>query len=242
VQRETEKMIMEEQVSFFSEQLMIEGSLSYDQNLSRGPGVILCSPHPHLGGDMDNNVITALHQFLSARGFISLRFNYRGVGNSQTSERSRKEDLKTFWEESWSPEDEMIVQDVISAIDFLKGIPGVMHSHLFLVGYSFGAYLASRTIEKEPALKALILIAPTIHFHDFSSLATSSIAKYVVSSDNDFSYSLEEFEKIYAAFSPPKELQIYEGADHFFIGREEELSSTVATFMVDHLKEDTTSG
>lgn len=230
-----EAMVMEENVFFYSDSLKLEGSLSYDQDLLQSPGAILCPPHPHLGGDMDNNVITKLHHFLPTQGIISLRFNYRGVGNSQTSGGNEKEDLKTFWEDSWTPDDEVKVQDVMSAIDFLRGIRGVIHDQIILVGYSFGAYLALQAAAKCSMVKALILIAPTIHFHDFTPLNVSSIPKFVISSDNDFSYSLEELKRIYADFSQPKTLQIFEGVDHFFIGCEGEVSKKVAQFMLEQL-------
>ncbi len=234
-------MIIEENVFFYSDNLKLEGGLSYDQDILQAPAVILCPPHPHLGGDMDNNVIANLHHFLPTQEIVNLRFNYRGVGNSQTSGGS-KEDLKTFWEDSWTPNDEVKVQDILSAIDFLKGVRGVAHNQIFLVGYSFGAYLALQAATKCSLVKALIFIAPTIHFHDFTPLNASSIPKFVISSDNDFSYSLEELERTYADFSQPKTLQIFEGVDHFFIGCEEEVSKKVAKFILSHLKEEATCG
>ena len=230
-------MVTEESVSFLSDDLMLEGTLSYDQDLPRGPGVILCPPHPHLGGNMENNIVTTLHHFLAAKGFISLRFNYRGVGNSQASDVHEKEDLKTFWEDSWTPEDDLKVQDVLSALNFLKEIPGVMDDCIFLVGYSFGAYLSVKAAEKGSRVKGLIIIAPTVHFHDFTYLNRCSLPKYVISSDDDFSYSLGELKKTYAAFCQPKALDIFEGVDHFFIGCEEAVASKVAQFMLDHSRE-----
>jgi alpha/beta superfamily hydrolase len=52
--------MIEEHVHFNSDGLKLEGVLSYDENVLNPLIALLCPPHPHLGGDMENNVITAL--------------------------------------------------------------------------------------------------------------------------------------------------------------------------------------
>ena len=76
--------MIEEHVNFNSDGMKLEGILSYDENAVNPPSMLLCPPHPHLGGDMENNVITALGNVLAEKGFATLRFNYRGVGNSES--------------------------------------------------------------------------------------------------------------------------------------------------------------
>jgi len=76
--------MIEEHVNFNSDGLKLEGVLSYDENAVNPPSMLLCPPHPHLGGDMENNVITALCKVLAEKGFVTLRFNYRGVGHSES--------------------------------------------------------------------------------------------------------------------------------------------------------------
>ncbi len=49
-------MIIEEHVNSNSDGLKLEGILSYDENTFSPSLVLLCTPHPHLGGDMENNV------------------------------------------------------------------------------------------------------------------------------------------------------------------------------------------
>lgn len=235
-------MVVEENVAFLSEGLTIEGVLGYDQDLSHGSGVVLCPPHPHLGGDMNNNVIVGIHTALSCAGVISLRFNYRGVGKSQCTGTDEKDDLKAFWEDSWTPEDKAKERDVVGAIDFLKGVQGVMQDQIFLVGYSFGSYLALRAAETCPVVKALVLISPTVHFHDFTYLNHSSVAKLVITSNNDFSCSLEEVMSVYDGFSQPKGLYLVEGADHFFIGCEDKVSERIVRFILGQHAGETADG
>src|ERR1700710_2514676 len=48
---------------------------------SRGLAVV-CHPHPLQGGTMDNKVVTTIARALTQRGWRTVRFNYRGVGQS----------------------------------------------------------------------------------------------------------------------------------------------------------------
>ena len=45
--------------------------------------VVLCHPHPQYGGTMRSIVISALFEALPAHGIACLRFNFRGVENSE---------------------------------------------------------------------------------------------------------------------------------------------------------------
>ena len=74
--------MIEECVHFHSDGLKLEGILTYHEESQSSPTILLCAPHPNLGGDTDNNIITSLARVSADMGFASLRFNYRGVGNS----------------------------------------------------------------------------------------------------------------------------------------------------------------
>ncbi|HBE45275.1 MAG TPA: hypothetical protein DDW17_07480, partial [Deltaproteobacteria bacterium] len=50
---------------------------------NRNAGVVICHPHSLYGGSMFNNVVDALEQGFSAKGFTTLKFNFRGVGKSE---------------------------------------------------------------------------------------------------------------------------------------------------------------
>ena len=226
-------MVNEENVFFYVEDLKIEAKLSYDEEIFSGPGIVLCPPHPQLGGDMENNLIVALHGYAASNGFISMRFNYRGVGKSELPKEDLKqiEDIKSFWEYSCSPLDEKRVDDVLGAVQYLKEVQGANQNGIFLIGYSFGAYVALKAACIEREMSALVLISPTIHFHDFTKLIQLPIPKLIVSSDNDFSYSMDQLNSLYGSLGSPKSLKVFSGADHFFIEREREVSIYVTDFM-----------
>ena len=71
-------------VSFEADGLTFEGVVAQpDEGTGPWPGVVICHPHPLHGGNMDNNVVLALALGLAQEGFVTLRFNFRGVGGSQ---------------------------------------------------------------------------------------------------------------------------------------------------------------
>src|SRR6516225_6660796 len=73
----------DEPVRFACGALTLEGRAVLPPGAPRA--AIICHPHPQYGGDMDNSVVTAATQALAERGFATLRFNFRGVGESEGS-------------------------------------------------------------------------------------------------------------------------------------------------------------
>ena len=67
-------------ISFEGPAGVLEG-LHYDQPDARGL-VLLCHPNPVKGGTMLNKVVSTLQRTARDAGYITLRFNYRGVGGS----------------------------------------------------------------------------------------------------------------------------------------------------------------
>src|SRR5438270_14091135 len=62
--------------------LLLEGVLHSPAHVEHAPLIVLCHPQP-ASSDMNDVLTVALAQQLAASGMIALRFNFRGVGNSQ---------------------------------------------------------------------------------------------------------------------------------------------------------------
>src|SRR5258706_6097726 len=78
-----QRSISEESIRFRAGAWSLEGRLAAPPAATRG--AVVCHPHPQYGGDMDNPVVVAAAQALAARGVAALRFNFRGVGDSEGS-------------------------------------------------------------------------------------------------------------------------------------------------------------
>ena len=64
-------------VSFITKGLTFEGIIALPDGEGPFPGVVMCHPHPLMGGNMDNNVVVAVTFGLADAGTASLRFNFR---------------------------------------------------------------------------------------------------------------------------------------------------------------------
>ena len=139
-------------INFFSSDgLTLEGILAEPtgEEIPEGsgdlPGVVFCAPEPHLGGTMLSTVIEALTREVTPRGFVSFRFNYRGVGESQGENALGQGQT----------------DDALAAIEMLRAWPGVDGERIGIVGYSFGAAVALRVAAREPeGLRAVVAVSP----------------------------------------------------------------------------------
>ena len=139
-------------INFFSaDDLTLEGIIAEPtgEEIPEGggdlPGVVFCAPEPHLGGTMLSTVIEALTREVTPRGFVSFRFNYRGVGESQGENALGQGQT----------------DDALAAIEMLREWPGVDGERIGIVGYSFGAAVALRVAAREPeGLRAVVAVSP----------------------------------------------------------------------------------
>ncbi len=220
--------MIEEHVNFNSDGLKLEGILSYDENAVNPPLMLLCSPHPHLGGDMENNVITALGNVLAEKGFATLRFNYRGVGSSG-SRLDNIAEVYEYWEEILNNDDcSDAIVDATSAISYLESTVGT--NRLFITGYSFGAIVAMMLSVKNANIKAFASISTPFGRFDTAFLSDCKKPKLFICADNDFAASIEEVEKGMLNVSEPKILDVISNCDHFYIDREIEVANRVFDF------------
>ncbi len=220
--------MIEELVHFNSDGLKLEGVLSYDENTLSPPLALLCPPHPHLGGDMENNVITALGSVLAENGFATLRFNYRGVGNSESMLDNIAE-VYEYWEEILNNDDcSDAIVDAISALNYLESTVGT--KEIFITGYSFGAIVAMMLSVKNENIRAFASISTPFGRFDTAFLSDCKKPKLFICADNDFATSIEDVEKGMLGVSNPKILDLINDCDHFYIDKELEIANKVLKF------------
>ncbi|HET7481870.1 MAG TPA: alpha/beta fold hydrolase, partial [Actinomycetota bacterium] len=107
-----------------------------------GATVVLCHPHPQMGGTMNAPLLLALRDSLVAQGRRVLRFNFRGIGGSEGT--------------SGTGDDE--VNDARGAIEAARDLG---EGPIVVAGWSFGAAVAIRVAATED-VAACVAIAPPI--------------------------------------------------------------------------------
>jgi alpha/beta superfamily hydrolase len=145
----------------------IELACSLPEPAAARAGVaILCHPHPLQGGTMHNKVVTIAERALLELGLATVRFNFRGVGQSE------------------GVHDHGIgeTDDVVTIAEWLRAVrPG---DAVWLAGFSFGSYVSLRAAPRiEPA--QLILIAPPAGRWDFSEIAAPACPWLIVQGEED---------------------------------------------------------
>jgi len=220
--------MIEELVHFNSDGLKLEGVLSYDENVHDPPMILLCPPHPHLGGDMENNVIMELGNVLAENGFATLRFNYRGVGSSE-SKLGNIAEVYEYWEEILNNDDcSDAIVDATAAINYLESTVGT--KQIFITGYSFGAIVAMMLSVENADIRAFASISTPFGRFETAFLSGCKKPKLFICADNDFATSLEEVDKGMLNIAEPKILDIMNDCDHFYIDKELEIANKVLKF------------
>jgi len=192
---------MEERIAIPAGELTLEGRFCPG---AAGPGVIITHPHPLFGGSLDNNVVWTAARAFQARGWATLRFNFRGVGAS----------TGTY------AEGEGEVEDVAAALKFLTTrLPGPC----YLTGYSFGAYVVARALLQGLGADGALLIAPPVAFMDLAFLPAVPRLELIVVGDRDELCPLAALKAMLKERPAPLKIAVIAGADHFFGGREAEL-------------------
>ena len=174
-------------------------------------GIVLCHPHPGYGGTMSFPLIREMFQHMGSAGYYSIRFNFRGVGQSTgisgdgTGER---EDLQSVGE------------------FFLKNYPQIQK--ILLVGYSFGAAISVAMVNHHSAICGVVAISPPFEMLGelFQDTAITKPKFFIIGSRDDFT-PVQTFTNAVLKFPPPKESLIVPEENHFRYGREEHLCEKI---------------
>jgi len=174
---------------------------------------LICHPNPVQGGSMLNKVVSTLQRTARDAGYVTLRFNYRGVGASAGAH-----DMNTGE-----------VDDAEAALNWLKAeYPGVA---LTLLGFSFGGFvaaaLAGRLEAGGESLERLFMIAPAVSRLQGLPLA-DRCELTIIQPDDDEVIEPAGVHRFSAGLQRPHELLKVAECSHFFHGKLVELKELVA--------------
>lgn len=206
-------------VTFPSGDLLLEGIAAKPQGAGPFPAVIVCHPHPLYGGSMDNNVVHSLCQTLTKASFVSLKFNFRGVGASQG------EFSEGIGEQA----------DAEAAISFISTLEQIDPDRIGLAGYSAGAGFGLPLGCSDGRIKALAAVSPPLNMFDFDFLEDCPTPKFLISGSRDNFTPPDQFLEFCRNLVEPRQYEIIEGADHFWWEYESRLAARVTDFFLEVL-------
>jgi alpha/beta superfamily hydrolase len=129
----------------------LEAILKEPKGELRGVALVL-HPHPLGGGTMHNKVVFRAAAALNDAGLVTLRINFRGVGQStSTHDEGRGEQ-----------------DDARRGLDYLA--EHYPHQPITLAGFSFGAFVGMQVGIRDARVHTLISIGTPLGKYDFSFL------------------------------------------------------------------------
>lgn len=207
-----------------AEALRIAGPAGELEAILEDPGgqsgvvAVVCHPHPLHGGTMHNKVVHTLARTFNRLGVPALRFNFRGVGNSQGGYDSG--DGESL--------------DAEAVMDYAASrYPG---RGIWLAGFSFGARVALTLAARREA-DLLVTVAPPVGRMDMSGIAQPGCRWIILQGDRDELVDADQVVEWVNQLAPGPELVVFEGVDHFFHGRLVQMRETLLGLLGGNLRE-----
>lgn len=208
-------------IQFYSGGMAVEGVLAIPEpGVSKPALIIICHPHPALGGDMESSVVVAVCRAAASMGLASLRFNFRGVGASEgrfTGGPGERDDL-------------------VAAAAAMRRWPGISGRRIAVAGYSFGAGVALSAMGRLKGVRAAAAIAPpvsSVRILGNSKLKTPTL---IAAGSRDGIAPPEAIRRELEPIAGPVRFEELAGADHSLAGREGAVAALVAEFLAGSLR------
>ncbi len=170
------------------------------------PLALILHPHPEHGGTMNNRVTYSLYKTFAARGFSTLRFNFRGVGQSQGEYSEGEGELA----------------DAAAALDWMQDL-NQNAPYVWVAGFSFGAWIGMQLLMRRPEIRGWVSVAPPAHTEDFTFLAPCPTSGLIVHGQDDTIVPSADVQKLVDTLRAQKGIDVdhaqIEGANHFFRGQ-----------------------
>ena len=182
---------------------------------AKGVALVL-HPHPLGGGTMHNKVVFRAAAALSDAGLLTLRINFRGVGQS-TGEHDEGRGER---------------EDARAGLDYLAA--NYPDQEITLCGFSFGSRVGLEVGMTDERVARMIAIGAPVDKYDFSFLEQCRKPILFVQGEHDEYGNVEKLRELVAriAKNTPVDLRIIERAGHFFDDQLSELKDAITEWIL----------
>jgi len=186
----------------------LEGLWKEADGRRRG-GALFAHPHPLHGGTLHSKVVYRAARELTAAGWETLRFNFRGVGVSAGRHDSGRGETEDF-------------RAALDEVERHAGLPIVAG------GFSFGSAVALRAIAGDPRVAAYVGVGLPVATDSAASTPRPTVPALFVVGEND---TLAPPDRLRDFVADSGEIVVIGGADHFFQGRLDSLGEAIRSFL-----------
>jgi uncharacterized protein len=167
---------------------------------------------------MHNTVVFRVAKGLQSAGLAVLRFNFRGVENSEGVHHGEGDEE----------------EDARAAIDFLmERYPRVP---LWAGGFSFGSRTIAGLAPRESRIERVLFIALPVSVYECKPIADVKQPGLMLFAGNDDFGTSKALKEKFPHLGPHLEVDEIPGTDHFFRGKTPELEERVRTWAVRSLE------
>ena len=194
----------------------LEAILKEPRELPAKGVALVLHPHPLGGGTMHNKVVFRAAAALNDAGLITLRINFRGVGQS-TGEHDEGRGER---------------DDARAGLDYLAA--NYPNQEITLCGFSFGSRVGLEVGMQDERVTRMIAIGAPVDKYDFSFLEECRKPILFVHGEHDQFGNVDKLRELVArlAKNAPAELRVIEGAGHFFDDQLNELKAAITDWML----------
>jgi alpha/beta superfamily hydrolase len=161
---------------------------------------VICHPHPLHGGTLTNKVVHQLARTFTELGTVSIRFNFRGVGESDGCYDDGRGE----------------VDDLLAVIEWAQqrwpDLP------LWVAGFSFGGVVALKGVHRTRADR-LITVAPAVNHFPADTCQLSALPWLLIQGEADDVVPAAQVMEWIGKLDYQPQLALLQGAGHFFHGR-----------------------
>lgn len=185
---------------------------------SNAPLALILHPNPERGGTMNHRIPYSMYNAFVEHGFSTLRFNFRGVGQSQGIFDKGEGELS----------------DAAAALDWMQALnPNA--PYVWVGGFAFGAWIGMQLLMRRPEIKGFVSISPPANEIDFSFLAPCPQSGLIVHGKRDNIVPEPMVEKVVQRLNTQKGIKIdyrvVDGANHFFNDQMESLMDHIHDYL-----------
>lgn len=170
-------------------------------------GILLCPPHPRYGGSRQDLRLVAIADELANSDISALCLDYSAYTGG-TEE----------------------IKDALFALEYMSETM----TSLGLLGYSYGAVVASNAAAQFQNLKGLVLISPLRKINGLKIDISSTCKKLIIYGLRD-DFVTEDIDEIYDLSKGEKQ-RLSLDTDHFYFGYERDIARAVVEFFREALQ------
>ena len=162
---------------------------------------------------MHNPVVETVQNVYAQHGYATLRFNFRGVGDSQGD-----------YDNGVGEQD-----DVRAAIAYLGQRDVTI---VALAGYSFGAWVNTGVaVDEKTTIASMMMVSPPVGLIEFKNVNALRCLDLVVTGSRDEIAPVHQIRDILPRWNPDARFDIIDGCDHFYSGYLDNLKSILVSFL-----------